>query len=65
MIDADTKRQAQMSEDRRTQAKIDADLTMNEADNETAIAIAKARAVDKDQKVGGMTSGKGTTNPNP
>lgn len=65
VIDAETKRQAQLSEDRRTAAKIEADREMNAEDNETAIAIAKARAVDKDKSVGGMSSGTGVTNPTP
>jgi hypothetical protein len=41
------------------------DQRMNTEDNETAIEIAAARAKDRQDKVGGMTSGTGVTNPNP
>lgn len=65
MMDAETKRQEQIAEDRRTQAKIAADMDMNEQDNETALAIAKARAADRNDKVGGLKTGSSVTDPNP
>lgn len=65
VIDAEVKRQEIDAENRRAAAKIEADREMNELDNETAIKIAQARAVDRDAKVGGLTSGAGVTNPTP
>lgn len=62
-IKAEVAAQDRDAENKRAAAKIQADIEQNELDNETALAIAKARAVDKDQNVGGMTSGKGVTNP--
>lgn len=51
--------------DRIERERIAAENARNEQDNIVAIQIAAARAVDKDEKVGGMTSGKSVTNPEP
>lgn len=45
--------------------RIASDAAQNTQDNVTAIQIAAARAVDEKEKVGGMSSGSGVTNPNP
>lgn len=45
--------------------KVQSDMAMNHEDNQTAIEIAAARAIDKQEGIGGVTSGKGVTNPNP